>query len=200
MTTEAEVVTALFDRYSPLGKMRGFANWDGRGYRNIPVVQQFVCASHVRSDVSWSSKRTADFVVYDTCNTANKGLAFYGYEIKCSRSDWLVELKKPEKSQEFIQHCDYWYLVVANKDIVKDGELPVNWGLMIFKDGMITTKKKAKRLTPLPQHGAYPNYGLVLSSVHRGLLTSFLRRVQEQAYDKGLTDQRELSGEVREND
>ena len=121
MTVEGDVVKALFEKYSPLGKTRGFANWNGAGYRDIPVVQQCVCASHVRSDAGWDSKRTADFMAFDTCNTGGNGLAYTGHEIKCSRADWLTELKSPEKSQEFIQHCDYWYLVVSDSGIVKDG-------------------------------------------------------------------------------
>jgi hypothetical protein len=143
----------------------------------------------VRSDAGWDSKRTADFIAFDTCNSRGEGLAFTGHEVKVSRADWLSELKDPEKSAEFIKHCDYWYLVVSDASFVKDGELPERWGLMVLNDaGTLRVKKKAKRLTPIPpRRHDYP-YGQEQPPVDRGFLTSFLRRVQDQAYKAGLND------------
>jgi hypothetical protein len=50
-----------------------------------------------------------------------------GFEIKSNRSDWLKELKTPEKANEMIKYCNKWY-VVANEGIVREEELPENWG------------------------------------------------------------------------
>lgn len=179
--TEAQMVESLFQRYSPLGQKTKPGH--------AAVVHQYVCASHVRSGSGWDARRTADFIVFDTCNSRGEGLAFTGHEIKVSRADWLSELKDPEKSAEFIQHCDYWYLVVSDASIVKDGELPENWGLMVLTDiGTLRVKKKAKRLKPVPvRRYDYP-YGQAQPPVDRDFLTSFLRRVQKQAYEKGLKD------------
>lgn len=57
----------------------------------------------------------------------SRGLTLHGFEIKVSRSDWLNELKKPEKSERFIKHVDYWWLV-APPHVALDSEIPPTWG------------------------------------------------------------------------
>lgn len=52
-------------------------------------------------------------------------------ELKVSRSDWLRELEKPEKAEAWWPYCNNFWLVVPTADIVKDGELPDGWGLMV---------------------------------------------------------------------
>lgn len=59
----------------------------------------------------------------------SRGYALHGFELKASRSDWLRELKQPEKSEEIIGSCDYFW-VVAAPDIVRVDELPPGWGLL----------------------------------------------------------------------
>lgn len=61
----------------------------------------------------------------------SRGLELCGYEIKVSRSDWLRELKTPAKADGIFSYCDRWYLVVSEASIVKSGELPPTWGLMV---------------------------------------------------------------------
>ncbi|RSY83147.1 hypothetical protein DAH66_12830 [Sphingomonas koreensis] len=58
----------------------------------------------------------------------SRGLALQGFEIKVSRQDWLGELRKPEKAEAIARYCRYWWIVTP-PGIVKDGELPENWGL-----------------------------------------------------------------------
>ncbi len=58
-------------------------------------------------------------------------MALHGYEVKVSRSDWLRELKRPDKAETVWRFCDYWWLVVSDQEIVKEGELPEGWGLMV---------------------------------------------------------------------
>lgn len=55
----------------------------------------------------------------------------HGIELKVSRSDWLKELRQPEKAADAIRVCDYWWLAVGDRAIVKDGELPDGWGLLV---------------------------------------------------------------------
>jgi hypothetical protein len=52
-------------------------------------------------------------------------------ELKVSRADWLVELKKPQKAEAWWPYCHHFWLVVPHEGIVKDGELPKGWGLMM---------------------------------------------------------------------
>ncbi len=61
----------------------------------------------------------------------SRGMVLIGHEIKASRSDWVKELDNPEKAEAVYQYCDRWYLVVGDASIVKPGELPATWGLMV---------------------------------------------------------------------
>lgn len=61
----------------------------------------------------------------------SRGLAIHGFEMKASRSDWLRELKDPAKAEEINSHCNFWWVVAADKDVVRDGELPLGWGLLV---------------------------------------------------------------------
>lgn len=81
----------------------------------------------------------------------SRGLSVLGFEIKVSRGDWLNELKQPEKADPIIKYCDYFYLVVGDKNIIKGGELPDNWGLIVpFGENKLKIKKEAPRLKPIP--------------------------------------------------
>lgn len=65
----------------------------------------------------------------------SKRHALHGFEVKVSRSDWLRELKAPSKSVAISSYCDYWWLAVSGPDIVKPGELPPEWGLLVPTKG-----------------------------------------------------------------
>lgn len=45
----------------------------------------------------------------------------------------MRELHDPEKAEAVAQYCSYWW-IVASGPFVKDGELPENWGLMVWDD------------------------------------------------------------------
>jgi hypothetical protein len=63
----------------------------------------------------------------------SRGRLLHGFEFKVSRSDWLCELRKPEKAESWFQHCDRWGLIVPDPSIVKLEELPAGWGLGVAK-------------------------------------------------------------------
>lgn len=96
------------------------------------------------------------------------GLELVGFELKVSRSDWLHELKQPKKAEEMKQFCDKWYLVIPSMSIIKDGELPAGWGLMVAsgRGQAIKEKIKAPKLEP--------------ADVDRLLLASIFRNVTEK--------------------
>lgn len=158
--TEASMIDLLHERY---------------GTRSQGNGNRYVAMSHVRSDAGFDAERTADFMALDLW--PSKGLTLHGHEVKISRSDWLNELKDPEKSAAFMKHVDYWWLVIADKDMVKAGELPKGWGMMtIGTDGKLRVLKQAPRLTT-PEYvtGKWGQAKPVHSPVHRGLAASMLR-------------------------
>src|SRR5579859_3147977 len=110
--TEAELTDALYERY-------------GQVHGNGP---RYAVAAQVRSQAGHYARRTADFVAMDLWPSAR--LTLHGHEIKVSRSDWLRELKDPSKAAEFIPYMNSWWVVVPDARIVRDGELPDDWGLL----------------------------------------------------------------------
>lgn len=114
----------------------------------------------------------------------SRGLDIIGVEVKVSRQDWLSEYKNPKKAEAVARFCDYWYLAVGSADIVRDGELPTNWGLLVLKGGKIHCAKAAvKNESP---------------ELTRGFIAAVLRRAAtptsdalSQEYRKGYDKARE---------
>jgi hypothetical protein len=113
----------------------------------------------------------------------SRGHAIYGFEIKVSRSDWLRELKQPEKAEPIFRFCDRWY-IVAPRGIVKDGELPPSWGLLELRATGLVETVAGKNLEAQP--------------VTKAFFASLMRRGHEQLETMARhTHQRALS-EARE--
>jgi hypothetical protein len=130
--TESDVTDALCERY-------GETHGNGRRY---------AVATQVRSHAGFDARRTADFVAMDLWPST--GLAIHGHEIKVSRSDWLRELAEPEKAAEFIPYMNHWWVVVSSPRIVRDGELPGCWGLMVMRGKRLAVVRRAPRREALP--------------------------------------------------
>ena len=130
--TTADVYEALYARYSA---------FHGNGPR-------YAVAAEVRSGAGFDSRRSADFVAMDLWPSA--GLTLHGHEVKVSRSDWLRELKDPSKAAEFTPYMNCWSVVVSDRRIVREGELPDDWGLMAMRGSLLTVVKKAPRRDALP--------------------------------------------------
>jgi len=94
----------------------------------------------------------------------SRGLYLNGFEIKVRRSDWLNELKNPEKAEAIAQFCDFFW-IVAPKEIVKVEEVPHNWGLMIPFGTTTKIIKNAKQLETKP--------------IDKLFLAAILRKAQE---------------------
>lgn len=99
---------------------------------------------HVRDAAGFNATRTADAIAMALW--PSRGLVLHGFEIKVSRSDWLRELKKPEKAERFCEIVDFWWVVAADKTIVQPGELPDTWGLLVAKGSRLVAEKEAPRL------------------------------------------------------
>lgn len=113
--------------------------------------RQWFFLTQVRSSTG-SASRVADAMAFNMYGST--GYEILGFEIKVSRSDFLNELKDMSKSDEIMSYCDKWYLVVPDASIVKEGELPKNWGLLVLKDGKLTQKVRAiaTKTTPMPDY------------------------------------------------
>lgn len=131
--TEADLHKLLRQRYTVL-------SGNGPRYAYLP---------HVRSAAGFDAERTLDAVVMDLW--PSKGLVLHGFEMKCSRSDWLRELKQPGKSAVFTSRVDRFWIVVASLDIVSLGELPLSWGLLYRADtsaGPVLRRARSAQLLP----------------------------------------------------
>lgn len=125
----------------------------GRDSGNGP---QHVVVPGVRCAAGFDAGRTLDAVSLGLW--PSRGMHLSGFEIKCSRADWLRELKDPAKAETFCALLDFFWLVVADETIVHDGELPELWGLLVAKGGKLVQRKAAVYLhegtpgrnTPLP--------------------------------------------------
>lgn len=123
--------------------VRRYGQRYGNGYR-------WAYAEHVRSGPGFiDGKRVADAVALDCWES--KGLEIHGHEVKVARSDWLSELKSPEKAGAFQPYMNRWWLVIPDRtDIVRD-DLPTGWGLMVARsDGTTKVVKRAPHRVALP--------------------------------------------------
>jgi hypothetical protein len=109
----------------------------------------------------------------------SRGFDILGFEVKVSRSDWLRELKKPDKADVIAMLCNRWY-IVAPRELIKNDELPSMWGLLCPEGEHLVCIKEA------PFKNKYKD-------VSREFLAAILRRAQEQITDdakvKTLCDQ-----------
>lgn len=131
--TERDMLDRLNNRY---------ASSNGNGIR-------YARAEHVRVTAGFDARRTCDYMALDLWpggyGTKRTGPLLHGHEVKVSRSDWLTELRDPEKAEAFRRYCDYWWLVVSEASIVKAGELPTGWGLMVASGNSARVVARAER-------------------------------------------------------
>ncbi len=135
MSTERDMLNLLADRYTDV--------------REGTIADRWVRAEHVRLKAeSYYGNRIADFVAGG--DKWNSTLALHGHEVKVSRSDWLSELRDPDKAKSFKRYMHHWWLVVPDAAIVKPGELPDGWGLLVETARGLRAKVKAPLLQPEP--------------------------------------------------
>lgn len=89
---------------------------------------EFALLPFVRNAAGFKANRTFDAVAVSLWQS--RGFTIHIYEVKCSRSDWLRELKDPSKADAATAFGDYFSVVVSDRSIVRDGELPPTWGLL----------------------------------------------------------------------
>ncbi len=116
--------------------------------RRGTIADRWVRAEHVRSSQDYRvTVSVADFIAIDKYASSQ---ALHGHEVKVSRGDWLTELRDPAKAERVKRYCSYWWLVVPDASIVKPGELPEGWGLMVKSGNQLRAKVNAPKLSPEP--------------------------------------------------
>lgn len=107
---------------------------------------QHAFMTKVKNAAGHGASRTIDAYAMDLWRS--RGLSITAFECKSSRSDWLRELRSPDKAEEFCERADYFYIVAGATDIVQAGELPETWGLMVPHGRVLRVEVEAPRLRP----------------------------------------------------
>lgn len=95
---------------------------------------------HVADGTGIQKSRTLDAMAMSLW--PSRGLHLHGFEVKVSRGDWQRELADPAKADGFAAVCHAFWLV-APKEIVKPGELPPTWGLLVPHGTGLRVEKEA---------------------------------------------------------
>lgn len=109
---------------------------------------EYALLAEVSDAAGFSRSRSADGIAMSLW--PSRGLGLHGIEIKSFRSDWLRELKMPEKAENIFKYCDQWWLLTTDETIAKMEEIPATWGWMAIKGKRLLTMKEAPKLTPEP--------------------------------------------------
>ncbi|SCB30460.1 hypothetical protein [Rhizobium lusitanum] len=109
-----------------------------------PAYQTFF---EVSNATGYGIKSYADAVAMGVWPST--GHEIIGFEVKVSRSDFLNEMKNPEKAMPIMQYCHRWSLVCP-ANMVKPDEVPATWGIYWFKDGAIRKARQAPLLEAKP--------------------------------------------------
>lgn len=135
-------------------------------------------------------KRFADFFAF----RLYKPHEIYGFELKSSKSDWKRERDNPRKSTWFTETCHRFWLVSTKKNIVKENELPTNWGLIEIDD------KEISVLVPAPlvnntEQVPISFLGVIMKHLCNEMSRSPLGEELKNSYDRGYKDGLEKGSE-----
>jgi hypothetical protein len=139
------------------------------------------------SDTTGGRNNSCDFMVVNMW--PSRGNSIIGFELKSYRSDWLRELKHPQKQETIFKYCDYFYLLTDKDNIAKIDEIPHSWGWIHFDGKRLNKMKDAPKLNPV--------------QVSRGFMCSMLRRASDKEgwiHKNELTDEIEKQSEIKKSD
>lgn len=105
----------------------------------------WVVLDEVRDGTGYGSSRSADAMAFGVW--PSRGLQIVGFEIKINRSDWIREIKDPEKAESIAQFCDQWWLVTCD-GVAKLEEIPAGWGWYTADARGLKMMKPAADLAP----------------------------------------------------
>jgi len=157
------------------------ARHDGEGWGYLEQVRN---GTGFGSDL-----RTADAIAMSLW--PSKGLHLHGYEVKSSRSDLMNDLKNPAKHEAFAKYCHFWWLVVGDSKIIKDGELPSGWGLMVPRGDALMIKVHAP-LKINPEPISYQFLAALFRKITRTSYTeNDISKLCQTEYTRGQESQKE---------
>jgi hypothetical protein len=141
--------------------------------RHRPPAWAFL--EQVRNSTGWAGNRTADAIALSLW--PSRGLHLHGFEVKTHRSDWLRELRQPDKTEEGVcRYCHFWWIAASEGVIFHDqDDVPESWGVYEIRKGRVYTIKKAPQLSPEP-----PDVGFV---------AAVLRKVTEATVPTSAVDE-----------
>lgn len=137
----------------------------------------------VRNAAGFGATRSADAVAMSLW--PSRGLHIHGIEIKSSRSDWMSELKNPDKSEPIMKYCDFWWLV-ADKNVAMESEIPKTWGFMVAHGNGLRVIKDAPKLKPKPLDCSFVAVLLKNAQAQATLPENLLREKIREEFDKDL--------------
>ena len=145
----------------------------------------YITLEEVRDATGFDSNRSADAMAISLYRS--RGKALWGFEFKVSRSDWLHELKQPEKAESILRYCNYWALVVPDKNIVKTGELPETWGLYVAQKNRLKCVVPCPKLDPLPLSVTMLTaLAYAIDQKHKRSNKAYLDTARNEGYQQGL--------------
>lgn len=110
-------------------------------------MPEFAFIRQVPNRAGFDKTRTADGIAMSLW--PSRGLAIHGFEIKVSRSDLLSELKNPAKADDIAKYCDFWWLALGDKDLLRPEDMiPETWGVLVPRGNRLIVKALAKALEP----------------------------------------------------
>lgn len=126
---------------------------------------------HPEVEGEWATFREAwriDFYAI-RCWQSGVGLRRIAYEVKCSRSDFLAELRKPAKRENALS-LSHQFFFATPRGLVRPDEVPVEAGLVYVSDGVARLAKKAPIRQPRPFKLSEAIYLLRLPGFRSGTL------------------------------
>ncbi len=157
--------------------------------RRYPAPQYALFAEV--GDETGGRTRSADAIAMGLWRS--RGIELQGFEIKVDRRDWLRELKNPSKAEPIARYRDRWTIVVSDPDIVREGELPTGWGLLVPRGKDLVSVVEAPKMDPVPITRVF--LAALLRAAHK---VSPLERAVAEARQAGIELGREIEGRERD--
>lgn len=143
-----------------------------------------VFVHEVTANGYWGDDRRCDAVYLGFTNAS--GRIMVGHELKTSRPDWLRELDKRTKADDWADQCHEFWVVVSDPEIVDEKELPRGWGLMSPPSGRSRTRMT--RHVPAARKTAHnPSWDALRSVLARA------EKLRIAAIEQGLKDAQRIA-------
>lgn len=170
MSSEAEIACLLAKKYAP---------------------PEYAFLTQVRNGTGFSRSvnRTADALAFSLW--PSRGLSVSGFEIKVSKADLKHEIENPEKAEAIAQYCDYWWIVVPDREIIGALQVPPAWGVMICdnEEGMWVVREATKT-------AAKPLDRLMVCAIMRRAQEEMPKEVEIRVREKAAYERGRVCGEA----